>query len=140
MISRLLSPLLSTLRSKTIRTCAETLFSKEFVSEDMVNNITSLVSRAPTGHQVMLTLLFMGAEFSPLVFGPLKKPLSLLSDEERVSIFSKLAYSDNYYVRMGFISLRTVLTIGLFSSGAVNKKLGIEVNANPFGLGNEKTN
>jgi hypothetical protein len=90
--------------------------------------------RAQITPRVMMRLLLVFTELSPLVFGPRRKRFTRLRQDERLRFLDEARSSRIYLRRVAFISLRALMTMAYLSNDEVAERMGMVANTDPFGL------
>jgi len=89
----------------------------------VVQYLDQMFSQLPKQQKILIRLLFFLIEHGPLIFGPLKARTTRLSHEARIRYFRSWEESSIYFRRLAFLSLRSLVTIGYFSSQSVETAL-----------------
>ena len=89
----------------------------------VVAYLDKMFPQLPKQQQILIRLLFVLIEHGPLIFGPLKGRTTRLSQEDRIKYFRSWEESSIYFRRLAFLSLRSLITIGYFSSQKVETTL-----------------
>lgn len=89
----------------------------------VVQYLDRMFAQLPKQQKILIRLLFVLIEHGPLIFGPLKGRTTRLSQEARISYFRSWEESSIYFRRLAFLSLRSLVTIGYFSSQSVETAL-----------------
>lgn len=88
--------------------------------------------RAPKRQQLLMRLLFLFTELSPLVFGPRRRRFTRLTIEERIAFLRTAFESSIYFRRLTFTSLRALMTMAYLANGEVARSMGMRPNRAPF--------
>lgn len=89
----------------------------------VVQYLDKMFTQLPKQQQLLIRLLFVLIEHGPLIFGPFKGRTTRLSQEARINYFRSWEESSIYFRRLAFLSLRSLVTIGYFSSQQVETAL-----------------
>ncbi len=92
------------------------------------------LKRSVGGTRVLIHLLMLFLEMSPLAFGPRRARFSELEPADRVRFLEGALNSRIYFRRLSVTSLRTLMTMGYIACPAVSDHMGVVADTNPFGL------
>ena len=90
--------------------------------------------RAGTRQRILMRLLFVYTELSPIWFGPQRRRFSRLTLEHRIEFLETAFISSIYFRRIAFTSLRALLTMAYLSNGDIARAMGMRSNRDPFAL------
>jgi hypothetical protein len=90
--------------------------------------------RAQITQRVLMRLLLVFTELSPLVFGPRRRRFTRSSQEERLRFLDEARASSLYLRRVSFIGLRALMTMAYLSNPKVAECMGMVANTDPFAL------
>ena len=85
-----------------------------------------------TASRALVRLLFVLIEHGPWVFGPRRARFTRLAHEDRMRFLDRLRASDVYFLRVAFLSMRTVLTMGYLANADVARSMGMRLEPSPF--------
>lgn len=91
--------------------------------------------RAQITQRVLMRLLLVFTELSPVLFGPRRRPFTRLSQRDRLRFLDEERSSRLYLRRVSFIGLRALMTMAYLSNDEVAARMGMVANTDPFGLG-----
>ncbi len=104
-----------------VAACADTLFPPggpipvSGTEAGLVTYIAAYLRKLSRGRRLLIRLLFLFIELSPLVFGPRRTLFTRLQHDDRVRVFEQMAGSAMYLRHMAVLSLRTLMTMGYFA-------------------------
>lgn len=100
---------------------ADTLFPKggdiplSGSQAELVRYTSLYLDALPTTQRILCRLLFLFIQLSPLLFGPKRVRFTHLDSKERHQCLKEMSKSSLYFRRIGFLSMRTILTLGYFA-------------------------
>lgn len=89
--------------------------------------------RLPTSTRALVRLLFLLIEHGPWVLGP-RPRFTRQTQEQRIHTLATMAVSRLYFLRVAFLSMRTLLSMGYLANSAVAEQIGMTPRPSPFGL------
>ena len=104
-----------------VAACADTLFPPNGpipvsgTEAGLVTYMAAYLRKLPTGRRLLIRLLFLFVQLSPLVFGPRRARFTRLRHEDRVRVLDEMSGSSIYLRHVAVLSLRTLLTMGYFA-------------------------
>jgi hypothetical protein len=110
------------------------LFPLSGSSAGVVEYMDRYLGRSPAVERLLIRLLLLFTELSPLAFGPRPRPFTRLTADERAELLCGAARSRIYFRRIAFTSLRALLTMGYLEHEAIARRIGIVADRDPFGL------
>ncbi len=129
---------LSNREAEIMRVSADTMFpeggafAESGSQAGIVAYLDKMLAEIPKDKRLLITLMFVFVELSPWVFGPQRRRFTRLTPADRVTVLSESYYSNVYFRRMVFLSLRTLLCLGYFANDRVVEHTGCIANARPF--------
>ena len=100
----------------------------------VVEYMERYLGRSPPVERLLIRLLLLFTELSPLAFGPRPLPFTRLGADERAALLRGAARSRIYFRRIAFTSLRALLTMGYLAHEPIARRIGIVADRDPFGL------
>jgi hypothetical protein len=85
--------------------------------------------------QVLMRLLLVFTEMSPLLFGPQRRRFTQLAHPQRLAFLDGAFVSAIYFRRVSFVSLRALLTMAYLANERVARRMGMVPDLDPFGVG-----
>jgi hypothetical protein len=110
------------------------LFPLSGSAAGVVEFMEQYLGRSRPIERLLIHLLLLFTELSPLAFGPRPLPFTKLAVPERAELLRDAADSRIYFRRIAFTSLRALLTMGYLDNAQVAGRIGIKPDPNPFGL------
>ena len=83
----------------------------------------------------LIRLLIAYTELSPLLFGPRRARFSRLAHAEQIAHLDGAFQSSIYFRRVGFISLRAVMTMAYLANDRVAAHMRMKSDIDPFRIG-----
>ncbi len=129
---------LSAKEQAIIAACADALFPPggpiplSGTEAGVVEYMERYVQRAPRATRALIRLLFHFVEHAPWLLGPRRARLTRLELADRCALLDRLARSRIYFLRVVFLSLRTMLSMGYLANGDVSRAIGITFSPTPF--------
>jgi hypothetical protein len=93
------------------------------------------LERSQPVERLLIRLLLVFTELSPMLFGPRPLPFSRLRPDQRTAFLREAAQSRIYLRRVAFTSLRALMTMGYLASPLIAQRIGIAFNPDPFDRG-----
>lgn len=90
------------------------------------------LGQMPKDKRVLIRLLFAFVEHSPWLFGPFWPRFTRMRLERRQLWLHKMSHHRVYFLRLSFLSLRSLLCFGYFADSKVQEALNAQPNARPF--------
>jgi hypothetical protein len=90
------------------------------------------LGRVDARQRGLIGLLLHFVEHAPLLLGPRRTRFTRLSLPDRIALLRRLAQSDVYFLRVVFLSLRVMLTMGYLANPEVAKRMRCTPSATPF--------
>lgn len=100
----------------------------------LVAYMDAYVRRLPDGPAYLARLLFHFIEHVPWVVGPRRVRFTKLSHADRLTVLETMRANRVYFLRVAFLSMRTMLTMGYLANPLVTRAMRMEANVDPFGL------
>ncbi len=110
----------------TVAACADAMFPPDGpipvsgTQAGLVAYVDAYLRGLPRSQRVLVRLLFLFIQLSPLLFGPLRSRFTRLSPSERIRAFGDMAASTIYFRRIVFLSMRAIMTMGYFACPLVD--------------------
>jgi hypothetical protein len=101
----------------------------------LVAYMDAYVGRLDRRGRFLVGLLLTLIQLGPFVFGPRPRRFSRLSLEHRLAMLGRMATSNIYFLRVAFLSMRTMLTMGYLSNPAVASTMQMVIDPAPFERG-----
>ncbi|HEY4119526.1 MAG TPA: hypothetical protein VGM56_16775 [Byssovorax sp.] len=98
----------------------------------LVAYMDDYLGRMTQASRVLVRLLFVLLEHGPWLFGPRRARFTRLAHEDRMRFLDKLRASDVYFLRVAFLSMRTMLTMGYLANADVARSMGMRLEPSPF--------
>jgi hypothetical protein len=92
------------------------------------------VTRSLPTQRILIRLLFVFTELSPLVFGPKRARFTKLSQAERIEVLDRASRSSVYFRRVTFTALRAMMTMAYLCNPMVARTMNMNADTDPFGL------
>ena len=89
----------------------------------VVEYVDRFMRDLPSRHRILVRLLFVFIEHGSMIFGPVHRRLTRQDLVERIMTFKSWEYSNLYFRRLSFLSLRTMLTFAYFGDARVLSEL-----------------
>lgn len=93
------------------------------------------VRRSLPRQRLLMRLLLIFTEYSPLLFGPVRRRFTRLTDAERVAYLERSSVSNIYFRRITFLSFRTLMTMAYLAHPEVERAMRICADCDPFRMG-----
>ncbi len=91
--------------------------------------------RSGKAQAFLIRLLIAFTELSPLLFGPRRARFSRLTAAEQIVFLDGAFQSRIYFRRIGFISLRALMTMAYLANDRVASHMRMTADTDPFGIG-----
>lgn len=85
--------------------------------------------------RVLMRLLFVFLDLSPLPFGPRRRRFVDLSQADRIQMLDDMFKSRIYFRRVSFTSIRALMTMAYLSHPRVAEAMTMTPDTDPFGIG-----
>jgi hypothetical protein len=93
------------------------------------------LARSGRTQRFLMRLLITFTELSPLLFGPRFARFSRLTHEEQIKYLHDAFTSRIYFRRLGFISLRALMTMAYLANDRVAAHMHMSADLDPFHIG-----
>jgi hypothetical protein len=101
----------------------------------LVRYFDGYLGRSDPRQRFLMRLLMLFTELSPVSFGPVHKPFTKLSQQQRMDFLQSASTSRIYFRRVAFVSLRALMTIAYLGKKDVARHLGMVADPDPYGMG-----
>lgn len=98
----------------------------------LVRYMDAYVRRLDARGRFLVGLLFLFIELGPFAFGPRRRRFTRLALADRIELLRRMGTSDLYFLRVSFLSMRTMLTMGYLSNARVAAAMHMETDPAPF--------
>lgn len=98
----------------------------------LVRYLDAYVRRLDARGRFLVGLLFLFIELGPFAFGPRRRRFTRLALADRIELLRRMGESDLYFLRVSFLSMRTMLTMGYLSNARVASAMQMEIDPAPF--------
>jgi len=121
-----------------VAACADALFPAggpiplSGTEAGVLGYMDAYVRRLPPGSRALIRLLFLFTEHAPWILGPRRARFTRLSADDRIRALDAMAKSPVYFLRVAFLSLRTMLSIGYLANESVAGRIGMVPRKAPF--------
>ena len=102
---------------------------------DILPYFDSYVQRSLPRQRLLMRLLLIFTEYSPLLFGPVRRRFTRLSQDERLEYLERSSVSNIYFRRIAFLSFRTLMTMAYLAHPEVERAMRICTDCDPFRIG-----
>ncbi len=93
------------------------------------------LARSQRMTRVLMRLLFVFLDLSPLPFGPRRRRFVDLDQDERIQMLDDMFTSRIYFRRVSFTSIRALMTMAYLSNPRVAEAMTMTPDTDPFGIG-----
>ena len=93
------------------------------------------VRRSLPRQRVLMRLLLIFTEYSPLLFGPVRRRFTRLSQDDRLAYMERCSVSNFYFRRIAFLSFRTLMTMAYLAHPEVERAMRMCADCDPFRMG-----
>jgi hypothetical protein len=105
------------------------------VAAGVVAYFDRYLARSQRMQRVLMRLLFIFIDLSPLTFGPRRRRFTSLDQADRIRLLDGMSKSRIYFRRVSFISIRALMTMAYLSAPEVARAMQMAPNTDPFGIG-----
>jgi hypothetical protein len=102
---------------------------------DILPYFDGYVRRSLPRQRLLMRLLLIFTEYSPLLFGPKRRRFTRLSQGERLDYLERCSVSNVYFRRIAFLSFRTLMTMAYMAHPEVERAMRICADCDPFRMG-----
>lgn len=112
---------MTAIEDTVVAACADTMFPPagpvpvSGTEAGLVAYVRGYVAGMAWTQRVLVRMMFLFIQLSPLLFGPRRRLFTRLSDDERNRALTAMAASANYFRRLVFLSMRAIMTMGYFA-------------------------
>lgn len=90
------------------------------------------LARSDPHQRLLMRLLLLFTELSPMAFGPTRRPFTQLDQGQRLVFLQSASKSRIYFRRVAFVSFRALMTMAYLANADVARHMGMVADADPF--------